>query len=150
MDRIHPAAEHHLPAFITAPGQTDTLLVLSGILLVVAVLAIGVFFLWLHSLPERMVHNKWQYDFVAVLCLLALFTHIHAFWVAALLLAFVKIPDFSIPDFQTPLKSIAGSLDQIAATDLKSPEPASVGQPKQSPSAPSTEKSGISGDTNDA
>ncbi len=120
----HPTATHHLPAFIAGPGQTDGLLVFSGILLIAGVLAVGVFFLWLHSLPERMVHNKWQYDIVAVLCLLALFTHVHAFWVAALLLAFIKIPDFSVPDFQTPLQSIAGSLDKLAAADLRPPESA--------------------------
>ncbi|MBU1211330.1 MAG: hypothetical protein KJ587_08665 [Alphaproteobacteria bacterium] len=113
MTGVHPAAGHHLPAFITAPGQTDTLLVLAGLILIAAVLAAGVFFLWLHSLPERMVHNKWQYDFVAVLCLLALFTHIHAFWVAALLLAMVKLPEVSLPDFHGPLQSIAGSLDRL-------------------------------------
>ena len=119
MTDSHPAASQHLPAFIAAPGQTDTLLIFSGILLVVAVLAAGVFFLWLHSLPERMVHNKWQYDIVAVLCLLALFTHIHAFWIAALLLALIKIPDFTVPDFVSPLRSIAGSLDRIANADVK-------------------------------
>ena len=115
---LHPAASAHLPAFITAPGETDILLVFSGILLIVAVLAAGVFFLWLHSLPERMVHNKWQYDIVAVLCLLALFTHIHAFWVAALLLALIKIPNFTVPDFVSPLRSIAGSLEKISNSNV--------------------------------
>lgn len=129
----HPAATHHLPAFITGPGQTDGLLVFSGILLIAGILAVGVFFLWLHSLPERMVHNKWQYDIVAVLCLLALFTHIHAFWVAALLLAFVRIPDVSVPDFQTPLQSIAGSLDKLASAEAK---PSEVAAPK--PDLPKT------------
>lgn len=115
MADLHPAAGHSLPSFITAPGETDTLLVLMGVLLIAAVMAVGVFFLWLHSLPERMVHNKWQYDFVAVLCLLALFTHIHAFWVAALLLAMVRIPAVAAPDFLTPLRSIARSLNKLAA-----------------------------------
>lgn len=114
MDGLHPAASHHLPSFIAAPGESDFLLVFCGILLVVAILAAGVFFLWLHSLPERMVHNKWQYDLVAVLCLLALFTHVHAFWVAALLLAFVRLPEISFPDYQTPLGRIADRLDQLA------------------------------------
>ena len=126
MSGIHPAAGHHLPAFITAPGQTDTLLVLAGLILIAAVLAAGVFFLWLHSLPERMVHNKWQYDFVAVLCLLALFTHIHAFWVAALLLAMIKLPVFSLPDFHSPLQSIAGSLDRLNDTAVERARPTPV------------------------
>jgi hypothetical protein len=41
--------------------------------------------------------------------LLALFTHIHLFWIAALLLALVDLPDFG-----TPLRSIAGSVEKIA------------------------------------
>ena len=76
---IHPAASPHMPGFITAPGETDVLFVVMAFVLVASVLAIGVFFFWLHSLPERMVHNKVQFDLVAVLALLSLFTHMHAF-----------------------------------------------------------------------
>jgi hypothetical protein len=50
-----------------------------------------------------------QFEIVAILGLLALFTHIHLFWVAALLLALIDIPDFG-----TPLRSIAGSVEKIA------------------------------------
>ena len=96
MTELHPAASHHLPFFITPPGETDVLLVIMAIVLIGAVLGVGVFFFWLHSLPERMVHNKIQFDIVAVLALLSLFTHIHAFWVAALLIALIDIPSFSI------------------------------------------------------
>jgi hypothetical protein len=46
---------------------------------------------------------------VAVLCLLALFTHNHLFWIIALLLAFVRIPDF-----ETPLYTIADSLKRMS------------------------------------
>lgn len=136
MTDLHPAASHHLPAFITAPGESDYLLVIAGVLLVAAILAAGVFFLWLHSLPERMVHNKWQYDIVAVLCLLALFSHVHAFWVAALLLAFVKIPEFSLPDFQSPLRSIASSLDKLATAEGP---PASTLPPASAPTKLNTD-----------
>jgi hypothetical protein len=90
-------------------------MVVMAVVLIGAVLAAGVFFFWLHSLPERMVHNKVQFDVVAVLALLSLFTHIHAFWVAALLLALVRIPDFSFPNLSKPLGSIAGSLQTMAA-----------------------------------
>jgi hypothetical protein len=38
---------------------------------------------------------KLQFEIVAVLGLLALFTHIHLFWVAGLLLALIDFPDFS-------------------------------------------------------
>ena len=48
-DQLHPLAPHHLPAFITAPGDTDVLMVAIGIFLVGAVLAVGVFYLHLHS-----------------------------------------------------------------------------------------------------
>ena len=35
---LHPAAPHHLPLFITAPGDTDVLMVAMGVLLLGAVL----------------------------------------------------------------------------------------------------------------
>ena len=113
---IHPAASPHMPGFITAPGETDVLFVVMAFVLVASVLAIGVFFFWLHSLPERMVHNKVQFDLVAVLALLSLFTHMHAFWVAALILALIPFPDFSFPDFSNSMKRIAGSLETMADT----------------------------------
>jgi hypothetical protein len=110
-DKLHPAAPHHLPPFITAPGETDIAMVAMGLVLIAAVLFVGNIFFKLHSLPERMAHKsqKLQFEIVAVLCLLALFTHIHLFWVAALILALIDIPDFS-----TPLRSIAGSVEKIA------------------------------------
>jgi hypothetical protein len=82
-----------------------------AVVLVVAVLAVGILFLRLHTLPERMAHktHKLQFEIVAVLGLLALFTHMHIFWVAGLLLALVDLPDFS-----TPLRRMAGSLEKLA------------------------------------
>jgi hypothetical protein len=110
-DQLHPLAAHHLPPFITAPGETDVWMVAMGIFLIVAVLAVGNFYLRLHTLPERMAHKsqKLQFEIVAVLGLLALFTHIHLFWIAGLLLALVDLPDFG-----TPLRSIASSVEKIA------------------------------------
>jgi hypothetical protein len=112
----NPLAVHHLPVFITPPGETDVLLTVVGYVLVAAVFGAGVFFFWLHSLPERMVHNstKLHFDIVAVLALLSLFTHIHAFWVAALLLALVRIPSFSMPDIPGFLARTADALERIA------------------------------------
>ena len=108
---LHPAAPHHLPGFITAPGDTDVLMIAIGIFLIGAVLAVGNFYLHLHTLPERMAHrsHKLQFEIVAVLGLLALFTHNHLFWVIGLLLAMVDLPDFS-----TPLRRIAGSVEKLA------------------------------------
>ena len=116
---INPVATHHLPIFITPPGQIDVLMVVTALFLLAAVVAFGVLFLRLHSLPERMAHrgHKLQFEIVAVLCLIALFTHIHAFWIAALLLALVDIPDIG-----TWMNRIAGGVERIAGN--KSTEPA--------------------------
>jgi type IV secretory pathway VirB2 component (pilin) len=45
-----------LPGFITAPGDTDTLMVVVGVVLIGAVLMVGNLYLHLHTLPERMAH----------------------------------------------------------------------------------------------
>ena len=108
---LNPAAPHHLPSFVTAPGETDILMVVMAVVLIIAVLAVGLLFLRLHTLPERMAHrsHKLQFEIVAVLGLLALFTHQHIFWVAGLILALIDIPDFG-----NPLRRIAGSVERIA------------------------------------
>jgi hypothetical protein len=110
-ESIHPAASEHLPGFITAPGQTDVLMVVMAIILALAILGFGLVFLRLHTLPERMAHKsqKIQFEIVAVLGLIALFTHMHIFWVAGLLLALIDFPDFG-----TSLKRIAGSAEKVA------------------------------------
>lgn len=108
---VHPAAPHYLPVFVTAPGESDVLMVAMAVVLVAAVLGVGNLFLRLHTLPERMAHKsqKLQFEVVAVLGLLALFTHQHVFWVAGLLLAMIDLPDFG-----TPLRRIAGSVESMA------------------------------------
>ena len=118
-DQLNPLAPHHLPGFITAPGETDVLMVAMAIFLILAVVAVGNFYLQLHTLPERMAHKsqKLQFEIVAVLGLLALFTHIHMFWIAGLLLAMIDLPDFS-----TPLRSIASSVERIAGGPLPGDE----------------------------
>jgi hypothetical protein len=128
MADLHPAASHHLPAFITAPGQTDVLMVAMAIILLAAVLMFGILFLRLHSLPERIAHrsHKLQFEIVAVLCLIALFTHMHIFWVAALLLALIDLPDFG-----SSLSRIAGSAEKIAG--ITPNESAVEAPPKQTP-----------------
>jgi hypothetical protein len=109
---INPlAADHHLPWFITSPGQSDTLLIAMGIFLIVVVIAIGNLYFQLHALPEKWAHHTSpvQIQIVAVLAILALFTHNHIFWIAALLLSMVQFPDFS-----TPIYSMAESLSRLA------------------------------------
>ncbi len=126
-DTLHPAAPHHLPSFITAPGDTDVLMVVVGLILLAAILFVGNIYLKIHSLPERMAHKsqKLQFEIVAVLCLLALFTHNHLFWVIALLLAMVDLPDFG-----TPLRAMAGALQKMAGikpdADAAEPPPESA------------------------
>jgi hypothetical protein len=111
--QIHPMAPHHLPFYLAPGSGVDPLMVVMGVFLVAAVFWVGTLYWRLHSLPERMAHKsqKLQFEIVAILGLLALFTHIHAFWVAGLLLALIDIPDFG-----TPLRSIADSVEKIADT----------------------------------
>jgi len=120
-EAVHPTAIHHLPAFITAPGQSDVLFNVVVIFMVLAIFALGTFYLRLHSLPETMAHksHKVQYELVAVLGLISLVTHNNIFWIAALILALIDLPDFS-----SPLASVARSLERIAGKVDAATEPA--------------------------
>lgn len=114
--QMHPAAPPHLPIFVAYPGQPDVLMNVMAVFLLVTILSVGLIYLRLHALPEHMAHrtNKVQLQFVAVLALLALFTHNNAFWIAALLLALVELPDFG-----TPMNSIARSLERLSGREGK-------------------------------
>jgi hypothetical protein len=123
----HPAASEHMPWFLTAPGESDGLFTFTTIMVIATVLGLGILFFRLHSLPERMGHKKLQFEVVAVLGLLSLFTHVHAFWVAGLLLALIDLPDF-----QTPLKRIATSLEKLSGVETPpEPEPESIPVPSR-------------------
>lgn len=129
-DSIHPAAIEHLPFFITPPGQPDILFYAVVIFLLAVVLVVGNLYFQLHAVPERMAHrtNQVQMEIVAILALISLFTHNHIYWIAALLLAFVRLPDFS-----TPIESIAQSLEKLAGrNDAPQDEPATA--PAEPPS----------------
>jgi hypothetical protein len=127
-EKLHPLAIHHLPPFVNAPGETDVLFLVMAITVLLIVLGIGLFYFKLHALPEQLAHKgqKVQFQIVAVLALIALFTHNHAFWIAGLLLALVPIPDFT-----TPMSSIAGSLERIAndGQAARAPAPRAADQP---------------------
>ncbi|MCK1511012.1 hypothetical protein IVB22_00170 [Bradyrhizobium sp. 190] len=135
-ESLHPAAPHHLPGFIAAPGESDVLMIAVGIFLLLAILAVGNIYLHLHTLPERMAHKsqKLQFEIVAVLGLLALFTHIHLFWIAGLLLAMIDLPDFG-----TPLRRIAGSVEKMAGVP-----------PEQDSTEPPVEKAAHAAATDEA
>ena len=139
---LHPKAVEHLPMFITAPGDTDVLMVVMAWILAFCVVAFGVLFFRLHSLPEHIAHksHKVQMEIVSVLCLISLFTHMHIFWIVGLLLAFIDIPDFG-----TPLKRIAGGVEKIANAPPEEGEAGFEAGPAQvvaRDSPPATEKTG--------
>jgi len=139
----NPIATAHLPFFLTAPGETDVLFNMALVIVVGSIVLTGVIFLTIHSLPERMAHKskKIQFDIVALLGLLGLLSHEHAFWVAALLLAFIDIPDF-----WTPFKRIAAAVERIAgqepagspadASASTLPKPETTDQPHQNLKGP--------------
>ncbi len=144
---LNPAAPHYLPSFIAGPGQSDWLMNVMLVFLIVTVISVGLIYLRLHALPEHMAHrtNKVQLQFVAVLALLALFTHNAVFWIAALLLALVELPNFS-----TPMNSIALSLEKLSGRDrttsatprwddLLSNDPPAEGPPETPPPGPARE-----------
>lgn len=107
----HPLAIEHLPSFITAPGQTDVLFNVVVVFMLVVIFVAGNLYLRLHALPEQLAHKtqKVQFEIVAVLALIALFTHSQIFWIAALVLALIDLPDII-----SPLRSMAGSLGRMA------------------------------------
>jgi len=117
---LNPAAPHYLPSFIALPGESDWLMTAMAVFLLATVVSVGLIYLKLHALPEHMAHrtNKVQLQFVAVLALLALFTHNAVFWIAALLLALVELPNFS-----TPMNSIALSLEKLSGRDRSQDSP---------------------------
>jgi hypothetical protein len=135
-------ATAHMPPFFVAPGETDVLFVMVGVSLLVAVFLLGVFYFKLHALPERMAHanSRIQYQVVAMLTLLALLTHNNMFWIAALLLATIQLPDL-----MGKLGSIAASLERMAGTSAPlpdgEPDPDTVPDPALAP-APTTGKEG--------
>ncbi len=132
---MNPAATDPLPYFMPAPGATDVLYVITVIFLTLLIFFVGIFYLKLHALPEHLAHgvNKIQFQIVGALALLALFTHNHIFWIAALLLALIQFPDFS-----TPLNSISRSLEKLSGTEPPPDEPAVQAAP-ESPHVAGTE-----------
>ena len=134
-DAVHSLAPEHLPMFLPGPDGSDILFTVVVVMMIVIVLVFGVLYFKLHALPEKIAHgtSSAQFQLVAVLALLAMFTHNNLFWIAALLLATVKLPDFT-----TPLNAISRSLEE-----LKDREPAPLElspallQPSPAPLQPS-------------
>ena len=111
-EAVHPLAPHVLPPFVGGADGSDPLFSAIIFIVIIAVLGIGVFYLKLHAIPEQLAHkhSNTQSQLIMVLALLALFTHNNIFWVAALILALLKLPDFL-----TPINSISESLKKLTA-----------------------------------
>ena len=116
----NPIATTHLPIFVAGPGETDLFLIIVVCILIAVVLLVGVFYFTLHSLPEKMAHgaDRGKMQLVGLLSLIALFTHNNYFWIAALLLAPVKLPDLL-----TPIKSLARSAKELTLVARESSKP---------------------------
>ncbi len=133
---LNPAATDHLPWFVSALGQTDVLLNVAAATLLFTIFAIGTLYLRLHALPDQIAHkaNNNQLHIVGALTLIALFTHNNAFWILALLVAMIELPDFV-----TPLGSMARSLRRMARPEPPdlAPEPLrALPEPPAAPALP--------------
>lgn len=117
---LHPLAPHALPPFVGGADGGDPLFSAITFIVIALVLVIGVFYLKLHAIPEQLAHkySNTQSQLIMVLTLLALFTHNNIFWVAALILALLKLPDFL-----TPINSISDSLKKLTAQEGSTPAP---------------------------
>ena len=107
---MHPLATGHLPSFFPSSDGSDLLFFLVVIALIGLFVVAGAVYFTLHSVPENIAHDAGhtQFQVVGILALLALFTHNNLFWVIALVIA-----AFKFPDFLTPIKSIARSLNPL-------------------------------------
>ncbi|WP_371807878.1 hypothetical protein [Ruegeria sp. HKCCA0235A] len=112
---LHPMATGHIPGYVVAADGSDYLFSAMVVFFVVLVVLIGVGYLTLHSVPEKMAHenNHPQFQLVGILALLALFTHNGLFWIAAILVA-----GFQFPDFATPLRSIADAIRSLGPSPV--------------------------------
>ena len=125
---LHPLAPHTLPPFVGAADGSDPLFSAIIFIVILAVLGVGVFYLKLHAIPEQLAHKhgNTQSQLIMVLALLALFTHNNIFWVAALILALLKLPDFL-----TPINSISDSLKKLTAGEADAPTAIEQSEEKQ-------------------
>lgn len=120
---LHPLAPHTLPSYLGGADGGDPLFTAIAVTVVAMILGIGVFYLKIHAIPEQLAHKhgNTQSQLIMVLALLALFTHNNIFWVVALILALLKLPDFL-----TPINNISQSLAQIARRPVEN-----SGEPNQ-------------------
>jgi len=139
----HAMATGHIPGYLPGPDGSDPMFTAMTVITILLVLGIGSLYFKLHAIPEHMAHadNHAQMQVIGILALLALFTHNNIFWVIALLVA-----AFRMPDFLSPLQSIAASLASLNKRVLADeadiaapPEPDPVAQQPQPQAQPEGE-----------
>ena len=144
MDKVN---QDLLPFFITAPGESDLLFAAVTILLILVVLGFGAMYFTIQAIPDRLVEgtSKAQMQLVGILGLVSLFTMNNIYWVAALLLAAIRLPDFV-----TPQKSMSRSLKRVSMnTQNTVPEtPVSETVVKDETAEPEAEEVGEKGEDN--
>ena len=126
----NPATPEHLPFYLPGADGSDPLLLVTGLILLAATLVIGVLYFRLHALPEQLGHHKLQFEVCAVLALISLFTHEHIYWIIALILALVDLPDFT-----TPLDRIATALEIRPSSSRRTPAPEAPVTEKKHPTS---------------
>ena len=148
MNELHDLAPHTMPRYLPGPDGSDPLFTIVVILILTLGLVLGAVYFKLHALPERMAHrkNSAQLQLIAVLAILALLTHNNVFWVAALLLAVVRLPDFLTPinSIDQSLRELAGrqTADGAGATDEVTSEPVHPDPGPGGQSVPATQGQG--------
>ncbi len=117
----------YLPFFVTAPGDSDLLFSAVLVFLVLVAIGFGALYFTIQAIPDRLADgaSKVQLQIVGILGLLSLFTMNNAFWVAALLLAAIRIPDIV-----TPLREIGAEMRRNREVELPTAEAASEGVPQ--------------------
>ena len=98
---------NNLPFYITGPGESDILFAAVTISLIAIVVGFGALYFTIQAIPDRIVKgaSKSQMQLVGLLGLISLFTMNNLYWIAAILLAAIRIPNFMVP-----LTDIARSL----------------------------------------
>ncbi len=126
----------YLPFFVTAPGESDLLYSAVAVFLVLVAVGFGALYFTIQAIPDRLADgaSKVQLQIVGILGLLSLFTMNNAFWVAALLLAAIRIPDIV-----GPLKDIASELGRRNDESAKPDKPL-VEEAIEPPDLPSVEQ----------
>ncbi len=57
-ETIHPAAPAHLPGFLPGADGSDPLFTIVVISIIVILMAVGIFYFRLHSLPEHLAERS--------------------------------------------------------------------------------------------